>query len=605
RPFKLSIKDPTLQDLNFSIQNQKCENFLCDFTVVVDKIKFNSEIDMKYLDGGYETAIPRGALRIESGESQNIELHLQVGVNPGAKNLNDSFQAISNIKMDQPNGPFLYAAYDPIPPSTTPQSQRGTGNNPFENKYIEIQNKFRDSNWIKERVSKEIHAKNSEIKKTVQERLKSQHPECTNTETQNSNEKLNKCLKIEEEISKKVKENDPKYTSLSQLYFNETEKPTKIEVLSKIQWPNFQNDDNFKANFPGEIQPFIHITREEILEEFQAKKLALSTKNINAFNQALSAANQTLSHSILVDEYIKPYIENELGSRVSQGINDILATTQEKWDMISKIPRLNAQLLSEISQKESQIDSLKNEMARKDAFKNNVFFDNTDLHDPLINIEKLKKLENELADLKKRLSNEFIEHKTTVLVDQIDNMNKTMTLGLYPQGAKCPPHQKMSPQSKAPYDMETTLGLSTVDHYMKLMIEQKQLNFCHGQSKDHCLPVEMNEKPKISCQNGQFVFDFNKVKVSDSRIKIKKEVLVELKNCNGAPCFQFKGGQGQFDSKLLNLFLNSFLNDSINAGLKKADHQALPIPKVKLKDLRIDPKSCQTNLQWDFERSSK
>lgn len=590
RPYRLELKNLRMKEMDLRIiDHVKCKDNQCEFKVGVKNVNFKSQVSVNYTDE-QRKAIPDGAIDVLSQNGKELVYSFKLSVDPDTGLLNQALRVDVPAEQIKLSDKMFKVSYRPS------QHKRVTvdENQLYRKQYELLKKSFQDPAWISKQLEEKYHQEKKNCRDLTYEVLQKEGFQKGCVSFKNNLDEVRECSKREGDLLKQCvsKIRDPRESA-------------RRDELSKIKWPEYKGPETFDHLPDTALEiPGVDSQREMVKSVIEAKSMGVDGTALAALKWGENTTNQLLNERVFLDNYLTPWMEKHLAPSIISSVNQELRQTQQYWDKITKVPNLDLQLMEDSNRLGKEIAEAKNHLQREDIPPS----------EKSSTQERLKILEKNHEKVLKKINNDQTMVQTSVIIDTLQRAEKLTRMTIYDLNSECLPGATIQGKDFK-NDMTTGMSLKTLDKYLEMMVAQKKLSFCHGSADPECqgedrlsakcscfggVQVQVGEKPEMSCEDGDYVLNFKKIDVTKMGIGVQKKIKVELKNCLGSPCFKLKGGDGQFTSFPLNFFFNSFLNDSIDEGLKSADLVRLPIPQVDLKGVEVDSKSCYTKMKWDF-----
>lgn len=326
---------------------------------------------------------------------------------------------------------------------------------------------------------------------------------------------------------------------------------SKEEVLAKIRMAN-QNwsvNKNYEQAFdaiPRDILSFVNAASEQRLiaeSKYQAARNGISDfAAYTTLKNLEGIANKALADQSFLSTTLVPYLNQEVGAAVEAEVEDTLRGASQYWDMISKVPLDNG---------------------------------------------------------------EEVAMDTEFIIQELDRTQNLIKMNLFDKKDNCFKNPAVFTEANsdknANYDMQTTFSMSSLNKFFAKAVADKKLKFCTGDAKINCrdgVQVDIKTPPKISCEKGKLLLDFQNNEVRPLNLfgaKSQSLIEAEVANCDGSPCMKLKNLKSQF----ISLPFDSALNKGINSHLAEKNKDPIKVPHFNLNQVKVDP-NCQASFDWNI-----
>lgn len=332
---------------------------------------------------------------------------------------------------------------------------------------------------------------------------------------------------------------------------SESQNLSEAAVLSKIRSANanWSVNENYEKAFnsiPKDILSLVNSAHEQKLiaeSKYQAARNGITDfAAYNTLKNLEGIANKALMDQNFLSTTLVPYLNQEVGTAVEAEVEETLRSASQYWDMVSKVPLGNGE----------------------DVAMDTEFI-----------IQELDRTQNLLK---------------MNLFDKKDNCFKNPAVYAEPNSDK-----------NADYDIQTSFSVDSLNKFFAKAIADKKLKFCSVESQINCrdgVQVDIKTPPKISCENGKLLLDFQNNEVRPLNLfgaKSQSLIEAEVVNCHGSPCMKLKNMKSQF----ISLPFDSALNKGINSHLAARNKDPIKIPNFHLNQVKVDP-HCQATFDWNI-----
>ncbi|MEQ1721788.1 MAG: hypothetical protein ABL930_01340 [Pseudobdellovibrio sp.] len=567
RPFVAQLEDFKLDKIDFELAAPvKCKKFVCDFEIKAKSLQVSGNLKVDYADKP-EEFIPSTPLTINSTSDADLRFSGQAYIDPKSGLINDLAhidEQKSKIKMS-PGSLMLDMKI----------------NKTFASKEEEI--RIKAKNFHRYVPIHKVDAKYTEdAYNTAHWHMAIEAERSIEKKRQAEGKPKLTWQQIREQATAEVDSSIiAKYGSIKQFKAN----------LNSIKWPSKDDDQatyDFIQNPPPELAVFPDLAEKIEFAKIGAIGENSGFSNGGAFALALTAVNLTNaigSNQIGINEFIQPLIEKEVLPAVHAEVNNELKNLKKYWNQISKIPNLNAQNMQVLSDLQNKLKTASPAEATQ--------------------------IQIEIDALKKKMESDWISIDTEVAIDQSTRDGKLLRAQISKSNPACQTvPKKFSDDEDSDFDVRTDFGVNTLQEFFNRMAENKNLSLCVDSSDAVSCKggtrVHIKNPPKISCDNGDFVFDIDAAASrSIFNIDLKGSVKAKVNNCSGSPCIQFTDSSGKFKNVFINTFFGHMLDRGLSTALSKTNNVPLTIPTVALKKAQTSKQNCNTKLDWNIDPASQ
>lgn len=578
---ELSMRDIALR----MEQKVSCQNFECRVQLSIPKLELNSNLrNFRYSDGGdlIASRVPT-TIRLN-----DIVYELPIKLDPKTGNLNELGSTDPSLHVTQLRGQGPPISIDLVKPSSSPKNRE------IYAKYLsaeveKLRQEMASPNWVDNQI---FFTRNTFIRQKVESDLKKlvQNNErrlCDESETDNEKKyRCNKALLDQEMALKKAAEQEWESKQLEKEWRAKLQNAKIPEDMSRESIIDFVHrpPEGFRGVDFATIQ---NISAGKTIAELQGFKDVDVGSVFLGLSQIIPKAVPEAIRSFLSEQsnlHVKPMVASEVNREISNAT--------QYWNQIAQIPSLNLQNLERqerLQRERAKVDAELGKSGISDSLRNSL-------------LEKRSNLDQQLKQLEAIMEKDWVKVDTQVLIDTVNSNSKFLKGRILKPGAQCVIPPEADDDKDDDFDLSTELTTRTLKEYFDSMSGEGKLKVCIGSDDPECgggTKVDIDEKPTISCVDGKVRLQFS------SRIMnllgADTSIDANIANCNGSPCINLVDSKSKLKCGFLNFFLGGLLDRSVKSALKDANRYPLPVPRARLKDVKINPKNCNTNLKWDFE----